>query len=366
MILNLIFLLCFSTSALAFDQALPGYRYDFPKDHFAHPTFKTEWWYYTGNLATPQGRRFGFELTFFRQAQRERTAGQSVWEIDDIYLAHLALSDIHGQRFFKDERLNRGGPGLAGARLEDARIWNGNWQVRWTDVTDPLGAQQLQAFSADFALELTLSPRKGPVIHGVDGVSQKASGAGQASHYVSFTRLDVAGLLTLRNEKHSVNGTAWMDHEFFTHSLDPDQAGWDWASIQLENNAELMLYRLRRNDGTADPHSAGSYIDGRGRPRHLSATEIQMQPQGDVWLSSKTGARYPLRWSISVPSLGIELLCTTPFREQEVVSQRGTSPNYWEGAVDFTGRIDGKPIRGIGYLEMTGYDRPVNLGDAGP
>ncbi len=366
MIVNLLVLLLISTNLLAFDQALPGYRYQFPRDHFRHANFKTEWWYYTGNLSTPNGRRFGFELTFFRQAQRQGVSGASPWEIDDIYLAHLALSDLQGQKFYKTERLNRAGPGLAGARLEDGRIWNGNWQVRWTDLENPLGRQELRAFASDFAIELTLSPQKPPVVHGMDGVSQKAMGAGQASHYVSFTRLGVAGSLTLLNEKYSVQGSAWMDHEFFTHTLAPGQAGWDWASIQLDNGAELMLYRLRRKDGTADPYSAGTYIDSRGRSHHLVAADIMMQPQEDTWQSSNTGASYPLRWTIAVPSLGVDLLCTTPFRSQEVVSQRETSPNYWEGAVDYAGRMGGKPVRGVGYLELTGYDKPVDLGEAGP
>jgi predicted secreted hydrolase len=359
----LLVFLVFVGQSLAFDQALPGYKYAFPRDHFSHPNFRTEWWYYTGNLATADGRRFGFELTFFRQAQREQVAGASAWEIRDIYLAHLALSDIAGKEFYKTERLNRSGPGLAGASLEESRIWNGNWQVRWLDAANPLGAQELSAFAEEFALELALSPRKPPVVHGVNGVSQKAEGVGQASHYVSFTRLAVSGTVSLGGQKHAVSGSAWMDHEFFTHSLAQDQLGWDWASIQLDNGAELMVYRLRRSDGTADPHSSGTYIDPQGRSRHLQWQDVVMQPEGDiVWQSPDTGARYPLRWRIAAPSLNLELICTTPMSQQEIVSTRGTSPNYWEGVVDYEGTLAGKPIRGQGYLELTGYDKAVDLG----
>ncbi|MBI3666648.1 MAG: carotenoid 1,2-hydratase [Acidobacteria bacterium] len=342
-------------AALVFDLALPGYRFQFPRDHFSHPHFQTEWWYYTGNLKTHDGRRFGFELTFFRKAMTRPEKRATAWDVDDLYLAHFALSDINDARFYSTERLNRAGPGLAGASLAEQRIWNGNWQVRWEG-----NHQRLQAVAGDFSLALDLAPQKPPLIHGRDGISQKGEGRGHASHYISFTRLAGGGEITVQGQRYQVAGTAWMDHEFFTHQLDPGQAGWDWMSIQLENNTELMLFRLRRQDGTPDPYSAGTFIDRDGRPRHLALRDFSLEPL-ETWTSPTTGARYPVRWKIRVPSLALELDCSTPLAAQEMVSPRHTGPNYWEGAVTYQSRAGSAAANGVGYLEMTGYDRPMRL-----
>ena len=359
-------LLGFSALGGAWDLALPGYRYEFPSDHFSHPAFKTEWWYYTGNIATSEGRRFGFELTFFRQAVGKDSPGESVppresaWELDNLYLAHLTLSDLDGQQFFKEDRLNRSGPGLAGAEVGKARIWNGNWEVRF-DLNDPLGTQSLNAVGNDFTLQLTLTPTKPPVIHGKDGVSQKAEGQGRASHYITFTRLAVAGIVTLQRERHAVTGVAWMDHEFSTDSLGSGQVGWDWMSIQLEDDTEVMLYRMRRADGSADPYSSGTYVDAEGRSRHLDWKAIRMTPGSRTWTSPSTGGQYPLNWQVEVIPLGLKLECSTVLDGQEVVAERG-GPSYWEGAVQYQGMKADKAISGVGYLEMTGYDKPLTVG----
>lgn len=341
--------------------ALPGYRWEFPRDHFSHPDFRTEWWYYTGNLRTRDGRPFGFELTFFRQAvsggrldRSSRTT--SPWDVRDVYLAHFALSDLRGSRFLHDQRMNRAGPGLAGASLEGRRVWNGNWQVRWDG-----DRQQLQAVSPAFSARLALHPAKPAVIHGVNGVSQKAAGAGRASHYVSFTRLVTSGALEVEGRRFEVEGLSWMDHEFFTHQLSPEQAGWDWFSLQLEDGTELMLYRLRRADGEADPFSAGTFVDAAGRARHLPAADFRLQPGGRTWTSPATGGAYPLEWTITVDSLALSLQLKTPLDAQEIVSRHPTVPSYWEGAVRAAGTRGGKPIAGSGYLEMTGYDTRVRL-----
>ena len=365
-------LLGFTTLASAWDYALPGYRYEFPKDHFSHPTFKTEWWYYTGNLKTVEGRRFGFELTFFRQAVAQEprakpdstpgpeSHGKSPWELDNLYLAHLTLSDLNGQQFFQEDRLNRSGPGLAGSDATTGRIWNGNWEVRF-DLPDELGRQRLRAVARDFELQLQLTPTKPPIVHGRDGVSEKSQGRGRASHYITFTRLSVSGFVTLRQQTHAVTGEAWMDHEFSTDSLGPGQVGWDWMSIQLEDNTELMLYRMRRADGTADPYSSGTYVDAAGHSRHLTWTDIRMAPGELAWTSPSTGGKYPLSWQIEVIQLGLSLECHTILDGQEVVAEAG-GPSYWEGAVQYEGMKADKNIKGSGYLEMTGYDKPLTVG----
>lgn len=333
--------------------ALPNYRFEFPRDYFNHPDFQTEWWYYTGNLRTTAGRRFGFELTFFRQAVAHRPADASIWDIRDLWMAHLALSDIEGRQFLHTERLNRSGPGIAGADLNVARVWNGNWQAQWTlDPAVPGGAtQRLDAVADRFSFELSLRPEKPPVIHGQNGVSQKGEGAGKASHYISFTRLATSGTIVLDGKRFAVDGSAWMDHEFFSHQLGTGQSGWDWFSMQLEDRTELMLFRLRRTDGSADPFSAGTFVDAQGHSRHLAASDFTVTP-GKTWASEATSGHYPVEWAIEVPSLGFKAQIHTPMVQQELT---GSVSNYWEGAIDIDGTRLGRPVHGVGYLEMTGY-----------
>lgn len=352
-------------AGFGYERALPGYEFAFPRDHFSHPEFQVEWWYYTGNVKTAEGRRFGFELTFFRLGTAEDSRNEpgkaTAWDIDDVYLAHFAVSDVAAEQFHKAERLNRAGPGLAGADLDTARIWNGNWEVRWLDPEAALGRQRLRAVSEDFSIELDLTPQKPPVVHGERGVSQKAAGAGRASHYISFTRLAAAGSVSISGREYAVEGLAWMDHEFSTDSMGPDQAGWDWMSIQLDNGEELMLYRMRRKDGSGDPVSSGTFVDRSGNTLHLKWNDIVMEP-GEAWGSPHTGGRYPLRWKLAVPRLKLSLECRALFADQEVVSGRKLSPTYWEGAVTYSGWAGDDAAGGVGYLEMTGYDRPIELG----
>jgi predicted secreted hydrolase len=349
-------LLLLQPLAAQYRTALPGYRYAFPRDHFNHPDFQTEWWYYTGNLKSADGRQFGFELTFFRQAVSRDPAKAAAWEVKDLYLGHLALSDLEGGKFYHAERTNRSGPGIAAVNESLGRIWNGNWQIQWHS-----GDQELKAVDERFQLHLTLHPEKPPVIHGENGVSQKAEGAGRASHYVSLTRLATSGAIDLGNKKFEVSGTSWMDHEFFTHQLELNQTGWDWLSIQLEDRTELMLFHIRRKDGSIDPYSAGTYVDPGGKTTHLRSSDFKLQPVGEKWTSPLTGAEYPIHWKIAIPKLGIELEAKTPLESQELGGKTKLAPNYWEGAVILTGQRNSQPLRGAGYLEMTGYDRRMQL-----
>src|SRR3984893_9276840 len=338
--------------------ALPGYRYEFPRDHFSHPDFQTEWWYYTGNLQSADGHHFGFELTFFRQALDRNPAKTAAWDVRDLYSAHLALSDLDGHQFYHAERTNRVGPGLAGVSASDGRIWNGNWQIRWRG-----GQQQLQAVDDRFELDFTLRSEKPPVIHGENGISQKAEGPGHASHYISLTRLTTAGRVELAGKKFDVSGLAWMDHEFFTHQLARDQGGWDWLSLQLDDNRELMLFRIRRRDGSIDPYSAGTLVDAQGNSTHLRAIDFILVPLSGSWISPLTRAVYPIHWRISIPRLGVELEAQTRLAPQELTSNSRLVPSYWEGAVTVTGHEVRSPLAGVGYLELTGYDRPLPMGN---
>jgi predicted secreted hydrolase len=210
---------------------------------------------------------------------------------------------------------------------------------------------------------LTLHAEKPPVIHGENGVSQKAEGVGRASYYISLTRLKTNGTIQLNGKKYQVSGLAWMDHEFFTHELEKDQVGWDWFSVQLNDNTELMLYRIRRKDGSVDPYSAGTYIDQNGHSVHLRKEDFSLMTSGETWKSLTTEARYPVAWRILVPKLEIELDVTSPLKSQELAEQSKVVPSYWEGAIDLKGHRGKSSLTGVGYLEMTGYDRAVQLGE---
>jgi predicted secreted hydrolase len=330
--------------AFEYREALPGYHYQFPRDHFEHQDFRTEWWYYTGNVTAADGERFGFELVFFREGLRgeaHASDGKSAWDAQDLYLAHAALTDAGGKRFWYEERMNRKGPGVAGASFDRRRIWNGNWSSQWVGES-----QALDAVTEHFRFHLQLTPEKPFVIHGENGVSQKAEGLGRASYYISFPRLSVSGTINSRG----VSGTAWIDHEWFTEQLAPDQVGWDWFSVQLDNHTELMLFELRRKDGSpsgqsSDAWSSGTFIDARGVARHLRHNEFTLQPLSH-W------HKYPVGWRIRIPELNIDLTSRAVMPDQEL---RG-SPSYWEGAVDYSGTQ-----KGVGYVEMTGYEGQVKF-----
>jgi predicted secreted hydrolase len=349
--------LCLSAAQDPYKTAVPGYRYEFPRDYFNHPEFQTEWWYYTGNVTANDGHRFGFELTFFREGVSRDSGKQETWDLQDVYLAHLALSDLDGKGFYHTERTNRAGPGIAGIDQGQGRIWNGNWSVRWNG-TD----QAIEAMEERFSLALKLQPEKPPVIHGENGVSQKAAGTGRASHYISLTCMKTNGTIELAGKSYIVSGLAWMDHEFFTHQLEKDQVGWDWFSIQLSDNTELMLYRIRRSDGSVDSFSAGTFVDPLGHSVHLRKEDFLLLPQVETWKSPVSGAVYPVQWRIVIPKLEIELKATTRLKSQELSGQSKMVPSYWEGAMDLNGYQSNSAVAGVGYLEMTGYDRPVEFG----
>ncbi len=319
---------------------------------FNHPDYTTEWWYYTGNLQSADGHRYGYELTFFRQANADAPASNSIWRPNELYLAHLALSDISGQKFEHSERLNRAGPGIAGAELSAPKYWNGNWHV---------DNGELQAIASDFTLKLALEPVKPLITNGVDGISRKGPAKNEFSYYTSYTRLNSKGTLLRDGKAIEVTGTSWMDHEYFNTTDDPTLQGWDWFSIQLENNEELMLYRLRLKSGAVSSYSSGTFTDSQGNAHHLTASDFSLSP-GENWTSPTSKASYPLAWSIDIPTLGIKLAETTPLKQQELYTPNSISPGYWEGAVDYAGLAHSKPIKGKGYLEMTGYLEPLRLG----
>lgn len=337
-----------------FRPALPGYQYRFPRDHGSHDDFQTEWWYYTGHLAAKNGRRFGYELTFFRRAvppDRIKTE-PSRWTIGQLYLAHFALTDLGEKRFHYAEKVSRAGLGKAGAMQERLDVWIDRWSAR-TLPGEPTRLQ-LQAAHEDLRIDLILAPVKPLVIHGTGGISRKGAEAGQASHYYSFTRLATEGTITIGRDRLPITGTSWMDHEFGSADLGHDLVGWDWFSLQLANDTELMFYRLRRADGSADPASSGTLVFADGRTQPLSSSDLQLDPLA-FWTSPQSGARYPSRWRLSSRALNLEVEITPLLADQELITRRSTQITYWEGAVEATGTLSGRAISGQGYVELTGY-----------
>ncbi len=337
-----------------FRPALPGYQYRFPRDHGSHDDFQTEWWYYTGHLAAKNGRRFGYELTFFRRAvppDRLKTE-PSRWTIGQLYLAHFALTDLSEKRFHYAEKVSRAGLGKAGATQERLDVWIDRWSAK--TLPGESAQFQIHASHEDVGIELTLSPTKRLVIHGTGGISRKGAEAGQASHYYSFTRLATEGTVTVGEDHLAVTGASWMDHEFGSADLGHDLVGWDWFSLQLANDTELMFYRLRRADGSADPASSGTLVFADGRTQPLSLSDLQLDPLA-FWTSPQSGARYPSRWRLSSRSLNLEVEIVPLLAEQELITRRSTQVTYWEGAVQVTGTVAGQPISGQGYVELTGY-----------
>ncbi len=345
-----------STAEQANDFALarPGYRYQFPRDHGSHESFRTEWWYYTGQLTATDGRTFGYQLTFFRRGipSDEIKTLPSKWSITQLYLAHFAVTDPARHRFHYDEKISRAGLGKAGAESSQLHVWIDNWRAG--SPQDAPTVHQLTAGGGDWAINLELAPSKPPTIHGTDGTSHKGKQEGQASHYYSFTRMETSGTLKIGDEWLAVTGTSWMDHEFGSAELSQDLVGWDWFSLQLDNNTELMLYRLRRADGSADPVSSGTFVDRAGKSRHLSISDFSLEPTS-YWTSPASKARYPQRWRLTVPSAGLSLELTPKMAEQELITSRSTQVTYWEGAIGVSGVGERKLITGHGYMELTGY-----------
>ena len=333
-------------------QAQEPRTWHFPRDHGAHPEYQTEWWYYTGNLLDTAGRRYGYQLTFFRfGVNQDADTLANPWQLRDIYTAHAAITMEEGKTFCFKERVSREGPGLAGTRTDRMEIWLFNWSAGMRD-----GAILLEAYDAGLEIKLTLQPLKPPVLHGEGGLSRKGSVPGQASYYSSLTRLETRGTLRAGadNTPLSVTGLSWYDHEFGSNQLAPGQEGWDWFSLHLSDGRELMLYMIRKADGAVEEFSSGTLVEADGTWRHLRLSDFTVRVL-KRWDSLQSGARYPARWQMRIPSAQIELLVTPLISNQELITGRSTGIIYWEGAVNAAGISQDAPITGQGYAELTGY-----------
>jgi predicted secreted hydrolase len=332
-----------------FARALKPQKFSFPTDHGPHNQYRTEWWYFTGNLKNPQGRQFGYELTFFRFALKpEIPESKSAWRTNQLYMAHLTLTNVEIGQFYTDERISRAGKDLAGASNKKYQVWLYDWSARTEGETDfPL---RLKAKSDDFAIDLLLTSQKGHVLQGDQGLSQKSREPGNASYYYSYPRLETEGTVSVTGNKFSVAGASWMDREWSTSALSDEQSGWDWFALQMFDNTELMYYQLRRKDGHPDSNSSGSFILADNTKISLKGYEVTIKAL-DSWKSPHSKITYPSRWRLAVPGQNLDVEVVPLINDQEL----NVSYRYWEGAVSVSGTKNGQPISGQGYVELAGY-----------
>ncbi len=332
----------------------PGYSWKFPRDFGSHPEYQTEWWYYTGHLQTEEGNRFGFELTFFRVGLDPAARNPSSFTAKDLYFAHFAVSDLKNHRFWYAEKMNRPGPGLAGAKVSTLDTWNEDWRVFREGASHHLTAQ-----GEPFGLDLKVQSSIPVILHGIKGYSRKGPSPGNTSQYFSLPLLTAQGTLRVGSRDHQAAGKAWMDHEFFSGKIDPEETGWDWFGLQFSDSTELMLYRVRMKDGTIHPVSSGTWVDAKGKAVHLDSKAIQTEVL-KTWKSPRTGAVYPIRWKISVPTLHLDFEAAADFPDQELDTNQSTRLVYWEGSVGVKGKRGCELLQGEGYMELTGYDKKFN------
>ena len=336
-----------SEADAGFARALTPRTFTFPADHGPHPEFRNEWWYVTGNLDDASGRRFGFELTFFRFALAPALpASDSRWRTNQAYIAHLAVTDANGEQFHAAERYSRGAVGLAGAQAEPFRVWIDDWEIAEQASTE---AWRLQANDDGFGIDVELTALRQPILNGIDGLSKKS--IDHASYYYSITRLQTDGKLRIGDREFRVSGLSWLDREWSTSALAADQVGWDWFALQLADGSDLMFYQLRKTDGTPDAASAGTFVTSQGVASHLTNDDVEVVVVVEDRWTSPQGGTYPSRWTLRVPRFGLELTVAPVIANQELF----TTVRYWEGAVDVAGEHEGMPVTGRGYVELTGY-----------
>lgn len=338
-------------TAEGFAKATEPGAIEFPRDFGPHEEYQTEWWYYTGNLATADGREFGYQFTIFRYGLTPADINEetpSDWRSNQVYFAHFTVSDIEDGGFYDFEKFSRGAADLAGAQSDPYHVWIENWFVQeQEDGTTKLFGQQ-----DGVQLALNLTQTKPPVLHGDEGLSVKGSSDGNASYYYSLVQQISVGTVTIGDEVYEVTGKSWKDHEYSTSALEEGSVGWDWFSLQFDNADEnaLMLFQIRREDGSLQAESGGSWILADGSVIDIDLEDIEIEVL-DTWTSPQSDGEYPVEWRISVPKIDLELTGRALMPNQEL----DVSTVYWEGAVRFTGTLAGEPVTATGYIEMTGY-----------
>lgn len=341
-------------------RAIEPYDWQFPRDHGSHDAFQTEWWYYTGNLATEEGRRFGYQFTIFRRAIQPETSqtvdsGSSEWRSNQVFMAHFTVSDLGTPRFYHDERYSRGAAGLAFALPNDSQpdadyqVALENWTVQQVESeVYRITAESAQGFGVDFTLEQV----KAPALQGYNGLSPKSGETGNASYYYSLSRLNTTGTITLGDEAFEISGTSWMDHEFSTSALGLTALGWDWFGLQFDDGRDLMIGQIRLVTGGREPAFGGMMVDVDGSTTYLPSEAFDIVST-DEWTSPHTGATYPAGWTITIAADAIDAEADLRFSVTPLTADQELNSGtiaYWEGAVQLSG-----DVTGYGYAELTGY-----------
>ncbi len=331
-----------------FELVMGPRRFEFPADHGPHPEYALEWWYYTGNLETSEGKRFGYELTFFRRGVGTGDAARSSeWATEQIYFAHFALTDVANDEFYAFERFSRDALGLAGASAAPFRVWIEDWSVSGAD--GGVLPMRLEASDENVSIDLALNSEKPVVLNGDGGYARKGSGPGEASYYYSMTRMPTTGVVSVEGSSHSVSGLSWLDREWSSAQLSEEHVGWDWFALQLSDERDIMYYQLRPRDGVGNGFDLGTLVATDGSYSPLGAADVNIQVL-DHW-ESPLGGTYPSRWRFRIPSEGLDIEITPYVSDQEL----DTVVRYWEGAVRIEGTANGNPVEGSGYVELTGY-----------
>ncbi len=335
-----------------FSKAVDKRKFIFSDDHGPHSDFRTEWWYFTGNLTSDDNRKFGYQFTIFRTAlTRDKQERNSEWNSNQIYMAHFAVTDIDGNKFYFDERFSREGNNLAGAQSSPLKVWLEDWQIIQTNnkTSFDLPEISINAKSEKFEINFILEAVKPFVLQGDEGLSQKGKQPGNASYYYSYTRLKTKGKIILDGEVFSVSGFSWMDREWSTSALSEDQAGWDWFALQLDDNTEVMYYQMRKNDGSPDVFSKGVYVNKDGSSQLIKRDDVTLNVN-NFWVSP-AGEKYPSGWRFQIPEKEIDIIITPSIKNQLM----DVAVRYWEGSVKIEGTKSGSKITGRGYVELTGY-----------
>lgn len=356
---KIVFAVCLALAALplVFAQnefwvtATPPFQFDPARDQAGHSDYQLEQWAYSGHLTTNDGRRFGYQLKFIRAGVSFKPANPSRWAIRDLFVTQLAVTDVDGRQFKTAERINRAGVGWAGAATEGFRLWNEDWEARREQANTLLRAIPGED---GVGLELALEPGKPPVVHGEDGVFQKGFPALNATHFYSQPQMPTRGALWLDGQRFEVGGTSSLDHEFGSSFLEEGQAGWDSFSIALEDGSDLMISQLRLNDGARDQYFIATLINADGSRETLSLGDFSLEPLAR-WTSAAGGASYPIQWRVTLPGKQLELEAKATLDNQEFQAVQSLGVSYWKGLIEVSGTREGRPVRGKGFLEMTGY-----------
>ncbi len=338
-----------AAAAQDYAQVQPGYEMQFPRDQGSHPQFRTEWWYLTGWVKKADGTELGMQITFFRNRPLLAETNPSKFTPRQLLFAHAALADAKTGKFLHDKRAARAGFGLAEAKEGGTDVWIDDWSLKQTG-----SGYSARIAARDFGYALEFKPTQPLLLQGERGLSRKGPRPAQASYYYSQPQLAVSGTISRKGEQFAVSGTAWLDHEWSSQYLAEEAAGWDWVGLNLAGGGALMAFRIRDKDGRT--YWAGGALRGTdGRVRVLRPEDVSFEP-ARRWRSPRTGAEYPVAMRLRAGDLHLEL--EPLMDDQELDSRASTGTIYWEGAV--RARAAGKP-QGYGYLELTGYWRPLRM-----